>query len=238
MPTAQTILEDLKSKGSEQTRKTYVRHGIPAEKTFGVSVADLKGIEKSIKGNQELACELYDTGIMEAMYLAGLVADGSKLTPSSLRSWVDAGADIPLIAENTVPWVTVENPAVRELALDWMASPNEGIACAGWCTYSTLVANKPDGELDLSEIEGLLNTAVREIGTAKNRVKLKMNSFVIAVGTYVKPLHAAAKEAAEKIGAITADMGDTACKIPLATAYIAKVAAAGKVGQKRKMIRC
>jgi hypothetical protein len=54
----------------------------------------------------------------------------------------------------------------------------------------------------------------------------------------VKPLEKQAKAAAKKIGEVSVDMGDTACKIPLATAYIEKVEAAGKLGQKRKTIRC
>jgi hypothetical protein len=33
-------------------------------------------------------------------------------------------------------------------------------------------------------------------------------------------------------------MGETACKIPLATEYIEKVEAAVRTGQKRKTIRC
>jgi hypothetical protein len=33
-------------------------------------------------------------------------------------------------------------------------------------------------------------------------------------------------------------MGETACKVPLATEYIEKVEALGRIGQKRKTIRC
>ena len=78
MPTAKSILAELKKKGSEKTRATYARHGMPADRVFGVSVADLKVIAKTIKGQQELACELYSTGFMDAMYLAGMVADGRE----------------------------------------------------------------------------------------------------------------------------------------------------------------
>ena len=70
----------LKSKGKEQTRKIYSRHGMDPKRVLGVSTADLKLIAKTIKGQQDLACELYATGIMDAMYLAGMVADGAELT--------------------------------------------------------------------------------------------------------------------------------------------------------------
>jgi hypothetical protein len=64
-----------------------------------------------------------------------------------------------------------------------------------------------------------------------------MNSFVICVGSYVKPLSKQAK-AAKQIGDVSVDVGDTDCKIPLATAYIEKVECKGRLGQKKKTIRC
>lgn len=64
-----------------------------------------------------------------------------------------------------------------------------------------------------------------------------MNGFVIAVGAYVKPLLKQAKSTAEAIGKVEVDMGGTACKVPLATQYIAKIVDAGRVGKKRKSIK-
>ena len=65
-----------------------------------------------------------------------------------------------------------------------------------------------------------------------------MNGFVIAVGTYMKPLLKEAKEAARKIGEVSVDVGETACNVPLATAHIEKTEDAGRIGKKRKTIRC
>jgi hypothetical protein len=65
-----------------------------------------------------------------------------------------------------------------------------------------------------------------------------MNGFVIAAGTYVKPLSAQAHAAAGRIGAVSVDMGETACEVRLAAEAIEKVEAAGKVGKKRKTMRC
>jgi len=208
------------------------------ENTFGVSIADLKGIAKTIKGQQSLDCELYKTGKMEAMYLAALVADGKQMSAKQLDKWAANACSLRMIAEYTVPWVTVENPSARELALKWMKSKKELVAAAGWSTYSGIVAMTPDDALNLGEIEKLLGTVVKEIKTAANRVRYTMNGFVIAVGSYVKPLSKQAKAAAKQIGAVVVDVGDTECKIPLATAYIEKIESAGRLGQKRKSIRC
>jgi 3-methyladenine DNA glycosylase AlkD len=238
MPTAASILSTLKAKGKESTRKIYSRHGMPADRVYGVSVADLKLIAKTIKGQQALALDLYATGIMDAMYLAGMVADGAQMTRKQLNEWADGAAEMQMIAEYTVPWVAVENDLGRELAIEWMQSKKERVAAAGWCTYSGLVTVKPDAALDLKEMEGLLKTIVEKIHTAPNRVRQTMNNFVIAVGAYVLPLNKQARAAANKIGVVTVDMGETACKVPLAADSIRKAEAAGKLGKKKKTIRC
>lgn len=238
MPTVSSIMAGLKSKGKEQTRKIYARHGMDAKRVLGVSTADLKVIAKSIKGQQDLACELYKTGIMDAMYLAGMVADGAKLTREQLNDWLDRAEGLQMISEYTIPWLAVENGHARALALQWMNSKKEHVAAAGWCTYGGLVALKADADLDLAEIEGLLDTVVKQVHKAPNRVRHTMNMFVISVGGYVKPLLKQAKAAARQIGAVSVDMGDTACKAPLATAYIEKIEALGRIGKKRKTMRC
>jgi 3-methyladenine DNA glycosylase AlkD len=121
-------MAELKNKGSEKTRKTYARHGMAAAPMYGVSMADLKVIAKTIKGHQVLACELYDTGNLDAMYLAGLVADGSKMREEQVNKWAEATANLLMISEYTVPWVAVENAHARELALKWIASKKEHVA--------------------------------------------------------------------------------------------------------------
>jgi hypothetical protein len=65
-----------------------------------------------------------------------------------------------------------------------------------------------------------------------------MNNFIICVGSYVAPLSADAIAAAKKIGAVTVDMGDTACKLPVATEYIQKAKDKGSLGKKKKTVKC
>jgi 3-methyladenine DNA glycosylase AlkD len=238
MATVQSIMADLKAKGSESTRKIYVRHGAPADRVFGVSVANLKTIAKAIKGDQKLAGELYETGNMDAMYLAGLVGNGSQMTEKQLAAWAKSTHEIRMISEYTVPWMAVESPHARTLASKWIKSKDESIASCGWCTYAGIVATTADEDLDQQEIAGLLETVAKEIHAAKNRVRHTMNGFVIAVGAYIKPLTSQAKRTAKKIGKVSVDMGETACQVPLATAAIEKAESSGKLGKKRKTIRC
>ena len=238
MSTVATVMAELKKKGSEQTRKIYARHGMATREMFGVSIADLKPIAKKLKGQQALACQLYETGNVDAMYLAGMVANGAQMTEKQLNDWAEGATGAQMISEYTVAWVAVDHPQARDVAKKWINSKKEHVAAAGWCTYSGLLATKPDNELDLKEIEELLAIIEKGIHNAPNRARHTMNNFVIAVGTYVTPLLKQAKASAKKIGTISVDIGDTACAIRQATDQIRKIEAANQVGKKRKTIRC
>jgi 3-methyladenine DNA glycosylase AlkD len=236
MQTVDEVLSELKKKADPQTRATFLRHGAPPD-ILGVKIGELKTIAKKIRGNQSLACALYESKNPDAMYLAGMVANGAKMTVKELESWA-RNARWNAIAAYTVPGVVTENPKARELAMKWIDAKKESLAAAGWSTYSGIVATRPDDQLDLKEIETLLDRVAKTVHSAPNEVRYLMNTFVISVGSYVKPLLSKAKQVAKKIGPVEVDMGDTACKVPQALAYIEKVESMGRVGKKRKSMKC
>ena len=85
MSTLNQVLGALKKKGSPQRRELYMRHGAK-DRLYGVSVADMKVIAKTIKGEHELACELYATGNYDAMYLAGMEHVAACKVPLALET--------------------------------------------------------------------------------------------------------------------------------------------------------
>src|ERR687892_711817 len=97
------IVAELKKLGKESAKRVLVKHGAK-EPFFGVLVADLKKIQKRIKKDYQLALDLYDTGISDAMYLAGLIADDERMTKKDLQRWVEK-ASWHMLSEYTVPWV-------------------------------------------------------------------------------------------------------------------------------------
>src|SRR6266403_516465 len=221
--TAKDIVAELKKLGTEQTKKTWMTHGAQ-EPCLGVKVEDMKKIQKRVKMDYQLALDLYDTGIADAMYLAGLIADDAKMTKKDLQKWVE-NATWGMVAEYTVPWVASASPHGREIALKWMESKDEAIASAGWGTYSSLVAITEDADLDLAEIKSLLQRVAKAIHQQPNRVKYVMNGFVIAVAT------------ANGIGKVAVDLVG-ACKIPFAPDHIKKFEARSAIGKKRKSPKC
>lgn len=233
---AKEIIAELKPLGRDSYKKTLMHHGIP-EPFYGIKIEDMKKIQKRVKKDYQLALELYDTGIYDFMYLAGLIADDPKMTKKDLQRWLDK-ANCAALQEYTVPWVAAESPHGWEMALEWIDSKKEGVASAGWSTLSSLVAIKDDADLDLAELKKLLKRVETTIHQQPNRVRYVMNGFVIALGSRVKSLTDAALQTAAKIGKVTVDMGDTACKVPFATDYIKKVKDRGDIGKKRKSTKC
>lgn len=234
--TAAEIVQQLKPLGAESYKRVLFNHGV-VEPVFGVKIADLKPFQKRIKKDYRLSLDLYETGIYDAQYLAGLIADEHQMTREDLGRWV-ARANCSAISGTVVASVAAESRYGRELALEWIEAPEEDTAQAGWATLSGLVALKEDAHLDLEELSGLLEWVARTIHPAPNRVRYAMNGFVISLGSYVANLTDSAIRVGEQIGRVSVDMGNTACEVPYAPVYIEKVRQRGTIGKKRKTVRC
>ena len=230
------VMKELKSLGNPQAVKTFRNHGADGP-MYGVRIGDLKKVQRKIKNDQELALQLWETGNSDAMYLASLTADGSKMTKTQLNAWAKS-AWWNMLSGYSVPFVAAEHPDATNIALKWMKSKQERIAVSGWATYALAIAVRPDDELDFDEIKSLLKKVEAEVHKAPDCVRYNMINFVISVGAYVKPLLRNAKATAKRIGKVEVDMGDTSCKVPVATDEIAKIESMGRVGKKRKTTKC
>jgi 3-methyladenine DNA glycosylase AlkD len=235
--TAKDIVAEMKKLANPAAKKNWINNGGAKEPCLGVKVADMKTIQKRVKTDYPLALELYDTGIADAMYLAGYITNDAKMTPKDLQKWIEA-ATSDWVSDYMVPWVASASPHGRELALKWMDSKIETIAAAGWQTYGSIVAIKPDADLDLAEIKALLQRVAKAIHQQPDRLKWAMNNFVIAIGSYVKPLHQLAIETATSIGKLTAAQPTKCGTIPYAPERIQQFAARSPIGKKRKSAKC
>ncbi|SEN06701.1 3-methyladenine DNA glycosylase AlkD [Mesobacillus persicus] len=230
------IMDKLRELGSEQTKQIYTNHGVE-EPFFGVKIGDLKKLVKHVKKDQDLVMKLYDSGHHDAMYLAGLSVNPKLISKETLQNWADK-AYWYMLAEYTVAQVAAESNYALELAREWMKSDKEMLAVCGWSTYANYVSITPDENLDVAEIKALLNQVKTTVHQERNRVRYVMNGFVISVGSYVKELTEEAKQVADEIGKVNVDVGNTACKVPLASTYIQKIEEKDRVGMKRKTCIC
>jgi 3-methyladenine DNA glycosylase AlkD len=229
------VMAELEALGSESTRRTFRNHGAP-EALFGVKVGDLKGVLKRTKKDHALALALWETGNGDARYLAGLMADERKMTPDELQRWAET-ADWTMLSEYSVPWMAAESGHGWTLGNRWIDEPPERVASSGWVALGCVVSMVADKDLDLGAIDALLTRVEQQLHRERDRVRYTMNGFVIAVGTYVAPLRERAVAVGAAIDKVQVDVGDTACKVPDAVAYIDKALARGPA-KKRKAVRC
>ena len=232
---ATEILAQLETMGNEGTARVLRNHGAH-DPCLGVKIGDMKVLQKQLKRDYSLSLELYDSGVYDAMYLAGLIADPERMTKKDLTRWVRT-ASRP-IASYVVGPIAAGSPAGWSQALVWIKSKKEIENIAGWATLSTTASLYRDDKLDLAEYQRLLSEVERAIHSAKDAVRYEMNAFVISVGSHIGSLTETAIETGHRVGVLKVDMGKTACEVPFAPDYIHKVKARGSIGKKRKSAMC
>jgi hypothetical protein len=87
-------------------------------------------------------------------------------------------------------------------------------------------------------LKRLLTRVQKTIHDEPDAVRYHMNGFVIAVGSYVKPLTEFAIQVGQKVGPVMCDLGENNCQVPFAPDYIRKVQERGAIGKKRKSAKC
>jgi hypothetical protein len=232
----QEVMEYLESKGSEQSRKIYGRHGAP-ENLFGVKVADMKPIEKMERKNQSLAKELYATGNGDAQYLAGLIANSAEFSADELAQWAKE-ATWYMVSEYAVAWNLAEHPNCAAIATDWIHSDDPELQVVGWAGYSSFLLTKKSEGHNVALVKDLLAKAEADIQQAANRVRYTMNGFIIAAGGSYPELTESCKAIGDRIGEVKVDLGSAACKVPSIRPYIENMENRGRIGKKKAKAKC
>ena len=93
--TANDVLKELKSLGTEAYADMMRRH-LAVDPIYGVKVEDMKKIQKRIKKDYQLALDLFDSGVYDAQYFAGLIADDEAMTKKDLEKWVKSARSIAI----------------------------------------------------------------------------------------------------------------------------------------------
>lgn len=208
----------LQKAGSEQARKTYLRHGA-AEPMFGVSFAALKAMHKAIGVDHELALALWDSGNYDARNLAVKIVDPAAMTAKQLDAW--ARARVYYVAD-----VAAEGPHASSRVEAWLASKDVAQRANGW-TLVGVLAQRDEGATDAWLVEKLAEIE-RSIHAAPNAQRDPMNLALIKIGGRNAALRKAATAAAKRIGKVAIDHGDTACKTADAVESIEKTWARAK----------
>ncbi|MGM0835145.1 MAG: DNA alkylation repair protein [Bacillota bacterium] len=232
----ETVMQELKALGKERSKKMYISNGAK-EPLFGVATGAMKPIAKKIKINQGLAEELYATGNYDAMYFAGIIADPKAMTESDYDRWMD-GAYFYMLSDYVVAVTLAESDIAQEVADKWIASGEELRMSAGWSCYCWLLGNRKDNEFSESKISGMLDLVKNTIHDSPERTKSAMNNFLYTVGISFKPLNEKAIETATAVGIVEVKREKKKSSLLNAYESIQKEMDRGKLGFKRKYVRC
>ena len=208
--TIEAIMLDLESRIDPKAIEGMARYGIRPTRTFGVSVTILRTMAKDIKRNHrsaqgrdhgraqdhELALELWNTGVRDAMILATLLADPAQMTPDLIEDWVmDFDSwDVCDGCCNALLWRTTDS---HELALAWSLRKEEFVKRAGYTLMATLAVHWKDAED--SDFDPFLEAIVRGSDDERNFVKKAVNWGLRGIGKRNIRLNARAIEVAEAI---------------------------------------
>ena len=229
-------MQELEALGKERTKKIYMSNGAH-EPLFGVATGAMKPIVKKIKIDQQLADELYATGNYDAMYFAGIIADPKAMTESDYDRWMD-DAYFYMISDYVVAVTLSESDIAQEVADKWIASGEELRMSAGWSCYCWLLGNRKDFEFSESKIAEMLDQVKNTINDAPERTKSAMNNFLYTVGISYLPLHEKAVETAKEIGIVEMKRENKKSSFLNAFETIQKEMDRGRIGFKRKHVRC
>ncbi|KMN39021.1 DNA alkylation repair protein [Lysinibacillus sp. JK80] len=233
---AELVMQELEALGKERTKKMYMSNGAH-EPLFGVATGAMKPIAKKIKIDQALAEELYATGNYDAMYFAGIIADPKAMTVEDFNRWMEA-AYFYMLSDYVVAVTLAEAPIAQEVADAWIASGEELKMSAGWSCYCWLLGNRKDSEFSESKLANMLEVVKNSIHDVPERTKSAMNNFLYTVAISYVPLHEQAVATAQAIGPV--EMKRDNKKSTQLNAYetIQKEIERGRIGFKRKYVRC
>jgi 3-methyladenine DNA glycosylase AlkD len=193
MTTLDEVLNKLNEKAKSDQLEGMARFGIVGDQRMGVSVPDMRRIAKDIGKNHQLALKLWDTGIPEAMIVAGMVAEPDKLTEEQMEDWV---VDINSwdICDQVCMNLFEKSPYAEQKIFEWSAREEEFvkrtayalIACLAWhdkdasdqafTKYFPVIKNGSTDERNF--VKKAVNWALRNIG--KRNIELNQAAIQVA----------------------------------------------------------
>lgn len=219
--TFDAAMDALESRGSEQTRKTYLRHGA-SEPLFGVKFGDLRPLAKRSGTDQALAEQLWASGNVDARLLACMVADPASVSEDELDAWLD-DIDTYFLVDTFVASLASRAPGRRERAERWIASDRDRTAQAGWDLMNLVALS--DEEVPKGYFEAQLERIAERMSGYGNWTRRAASNAITGIGLRNDELEAAARQTAAAIGSIEFDPGPTACVMPDPIEYLEKTKA-------------
>lgn len=212
--TLDETLQQLEVLGNGAMRAQNAKSGA-GDNQFGVRLGDIRMLAKRIRTDHQLALSLWETGNVEAQFLATLLIQPKKLPAGEIDRMARSVAFVR-VADWLNAYVVRKHPDKEALRRDWMAADNRWAARAGWDLTAERVAKNPDG-LDLPAV---LSRIESEMDGAEPEVQWTMNNTLAAIGIHHPEHRRRAIRIGEKLGVYRDYPVSKGCTSPFAPIWI------------------
>ena len=217
--TLEEALRQLEALGDPKVRAQNAKSGHwgpgAGDNQFGVKHGDIRVLAKTIKADQKLALALWDTGNIDAQYLAILLVKPKDLSGQEVDRLVRS-VTFGWVADWLMNYVVKQHPDKEALRQKWMADGHRWAARAGWALTAERVAKGPDG-LDLP---ALLDRIESELAGADPVVQWTMNMTLAEIGIHSPKHRKRAVAVGEKLGVYRDYPVSKGCTSPFAPVWI------------------
>ncbi|MBN1986833.1 MAG: DNA alkylation repair protein [Prolixibacteraceae bacterium] len=212
--TLKDTLAQLEALGDEKVRAQNAKQGAP-ENQFGVKLGDLRKLAKKIRTNHKLALELWQTGNVDARFLAILLMKPKYLSAKELEQMV-LSLQFVRVADWLNSYVINHHPAKEELRKKWLRSENPMALRCGWSLMHERVVKNPEG----LDIPAILDRIEKEMGEAAPETQWTMNFTLAAIGIHFSEYRARAVAIGESLGLYRDYPVSKGCTSPFAPTWI------------------
>ena len=199
MDTVDQVMMALQSKAKPENLEGMARFAIVGDTRMGVSVPEMRKIAKSIGKNHQLALDLWDTGVPEAMIVAGMIADPDALTEQEMEDLV---VDINSwdICDQVCMNLFEKTPLANKKIHDWSTRDEEFVKRAAYALIACLAwHDKEAGDEEFIEYFPIISAGATD---ERNFVKKAVNWGLRNIGKRNLNLNARAIEVAHQINQI------------------------------------
>lgn len=215
--TLKETLTQLEALGSEKMREFNTKRGV-GQNQFGLKMGDIRTIAKKIKMDHSLAMELWNTGNIDARFLAILIIDPKKLSHDDLNRMVKS-EKFAHVADWLYSYVIKLYPDTESFRKEWMNSEDVMLARAGWSLTSGCVVRNPD----LLDLPATLDRIESEMVDAAPEVQWTMNSTLANIGIHFPEYRSRALAIGEKLGIYRDFPVSKGCTSPFAPIWINEI---------------
>ncbi len=212
--TLDAALKRLESLGNEKMRAQNIRHGA-GDNQFGVRRGEVRKVAKEIKSDHELGLALWQTGNIDARFLAILILKPKSLSAKELDEMVRSVTFVEVM-DWVCSYILKKHPEKETMRRLWMETDDPMAARAGWSLTATKVVKNPD---DL-ELDKLLDRIESEMGDAASEVQWTMNMTLGEIGINHPPQRERALAIGEKLGIYRDYPVSKGCVSPFAPIWI------------------